>query len=84
MQASLDRAVREHLARYLRGETSLRDFDAWFVPATWEVSQERDPVAHDLTNEIYLRLAEYSNGHWTEAELKDLLRPLVKAPAVAG
>ena len=83
MQSSLDHDIRERLAQYLRGETRLRDFDAWFVPATWEVDQERDPVAYDLTNEIYLRLAEYSNGHWTEAELKDRLRRLVESYAVA-
>ena len=83
MESSLDHDIRERLARYLRGETRLRDFDAWFVPATWEVDQERDPVAYDLTNEIYLRLAEYSNGQWTEAELKDRLRHFVESHAIA-
>ena len=82
MQSSLDHAIRERLARYLNGETPLRDFDAWFVPATWEVDQAQNPVAHDLTNEIYLRLAEYSNGHWTEPELKDRLRQLVETHVV--
>ena len=83
MESSLDHDIRERLAQYLRGETRLSDFDAWFVPATWEVDQERDPVAYDLTNEIYLRLAEYSNSHWTEAELKDRLREFVESHAVA-
>ena len=83
METSLDHDIRERLARYLRGETGLRDFDAWFVPATWEVDQERDPVAYDLTNEISLRLAEYSNGHWNEAELKDRLRKFTESHAVA-
>jgi hypothetical protein len=69
------------LARYLDGETTLADFDAWFVPATWSVSRDEHPNAYDLTNEIYLALAEYANGHLTESELKQRLHPLVEAPA---
>ncbi len=83
MTSSLVLLIRQRLARYLDGETSLPDFNAWFVPATWNVGHDEDPSAYDRTNELYLRLAEHANGHWTEAELKDHVRPMVDAAAVA-
>src|SRR5687768_10744942 len=77
MQPSLDVAIREQLARYLRGEMSIAEFEDWFIPATWNVDQVGNDVARELTYEIQLRLAEFSYPHWTEAELKELLIPLV-------
>jgi len=83
MNSPVSDAIRERLAAYLAGRTSVADFDAWFVPATWELRPEDDPEAHDLANEIFLRLAEYGQGHRTEPDLKALLRPLVEAPVGA-
>jgi len=76
--------IREHLARYLAGETTLDAFGNWFVPATWNVDRTEDRETIDLTYEIILRLAEYSNGDCSEAQLKDLLRPLVEVPIVGA
>ena len=84
MPSSVASTIRHQLARYLRGEITLRDFDAWFVPATWGVTQDDDPAAYDLTNEIYLRLAEYSAGHRTEQEVQEMLRSLTTPAPVAG
>lgn len=83
MDSPMTTAIRERLASYLRGETTLQAFDAWFVPATWEIRHEDDPEAADMTNEIYLRIAEYSLGHRTEEELKGFFRPLVRLPVAA-
>lgn len=81
MPSSLGSAIRSLLARYLRGEMSLHQFDEWFVPATWDVEKTGDQATIDLTYENVLRLAESSNGDCTESELKSLLRPLVPASA---
>lgn len=81
MPSSLELAIRQRLAEVLAGETPLQAFDAWLVPATWDVNRDRDPVAFDLINEINLRLAEYTRGHLTESELRDQLRPLILVPA---
>jgi hypothetical protein len=83
MAASLDARIREHLADYVSGKTSLWEFDDWFIPATWDVDKSGDQPLIDLTYEIILRLAEYSNGDCSEAELKDLLRPVVDAAVPA-
>jgi hypothetical protein len=78
MMMSLDLEIRDRLTRYLRGDSSLSEFRAWFVPATWDVTPESNPSAADLSAEIHLRLAEYDRRHWTEAELQDRLRPLAE------
>lgn len=74
----LDIEIREQLARYLANEISLEEFQGWFVPATWNVEQTNNPIAAELAHEIELRLAEFSNGHWTEDDLRSLLGPLVE------
>lgn len=79
MAMSLASQIRDRLAHYLDGSVSLQEFDAWLVPSTWNVEQTRDRDAIDLTYEIVLRLAEFSNGDCAEPELKALLRPLVLA-----
>ena len=66
-----DSELREQVARYVHRETSLRDFQEWFIAATWgDDSREDDHVA-TLNDFIELRLAEYTSGHWTEEELRD-------------
>lgn len=81
MRSPLEQAILDHLDRYLCGEWSLDEFDEWFVPATLDIDHSNDEAATDLTYEIILRFAEYDRGHRTEAELKDILRPLTEAAA---
>ena len=83
MASPLEREIRAHVDQYLAGEISLGELDDWLWPATADIEQIDDQVSRDLTNEIILRLAEYSHGDWTEAELKDLLRPIA-APTATG
>ena len=83
MQSALGVELRNQLRRYLDGAISLSEFDEWFVPATLNVEQSGDPAAEDLTWEIYLRIAEFSHGDWTEAELKDMLGSFAGMPATA-
>ena len=70
---SLESEIREHLVRCLAGENSLQAFVEWFSARTWDVEASGEPAAEDLTADIELRLAEYTNGHWTEKELRSLL-----------
>jgi hypothetical protein len=77
MNSSLDLEIRDKLGSYLLGEISLEDFKDWFVPSSWDVDHQNNQAAINMVYEIELRLAEYSNGYWSEDELKPLLRPLV-------
>lgn len=76
MADSLTRAIEARLERYLRDEDSLSDFEAWLVPETWDISPQSDRAAHELATAITLRIAEFSNGDWSEEELRGALADL--------
>jgi hypothetical protein len=69
--------IRRKLASYWTGETTLRAFNRWFAPATSNVNQRAPARLKELVYGIKLRLAEYSNAHWTEADLRMKLLPLI-------
>lgn len=69
--SAFDIGLRTQLARYLTGESSLREFRRWFLPLMWDLTQENQLVS-PLARRIELHLAEYMNGHWTEDALKRL------------
>lgn len=77
MQNSIIREIRERLGEYIAGQVNLREFEDWFIPRSWNIEKAGSSDAEKLAGEIELRLAELSDGHWTEDEMKDLLRPLV-------
>jgi hypothetical protein len=78
MSYSLDFNIREQLASYLAKEISLREFEDWFFPETWDVDQLGDLALLNLVYGIKLRLAEFSHGDWTDKELRSLLRPFIE------
>lgn len=90
MSMSLVQDIRTHLARYLAHRISLDEFDAWLAAVTWNVGDAENREAQWLADEIMLRLAEFSHGHWSEAELREHLSGLqpswfrVESPVVTG
>ena len=77
MPEHLDGLLLTNLARYIRGSMSLDAFEQWLIPATWDVEKVGNTALIDLVSQIKLRLAEFSNGHWTEKELREQLLKLV-------
>jgi hypothetical protein len=77
MTLEISLKIREWLSRYLDGEISLRQFEDWFIPVAWGIPRTANQGTLELVGEIELRLAEFSNGHWTEPELRTTLEPLV-------
>ncbi len=77
-------SIRERLAAYVAGRISLHEFEDWFFQKTWDVDKERDPALIDLVYQIKLNWAEFSNGDWTEDELRSMLRPLVESSVYVG
>ena len=62
--------LRQELARYLKGQCTLKDFEDWFVPRSWNINQNSNPSLRNLVSQIELSLAEFGNGDWTEEELR--------------
>lgn len=77
MTVGIDLEIRAALVRYLNSEISLAEFEDWFVPVAWNIEQTGNREAIELAAEIELRLAEFTNGHWSEDELHNKLAPLV-------
>ena len=69
--------IRRSVAGYLSDEYSLNPFSERLGPLLWSAHKEHDVAAEDLAHEIELGLAEFSNGDWSEDELREQLRPLV-------
>jgi hypothetical protein len=84
MQAPLSLAIREQLANYLSGRLDLRAFNRWFAAAAWTVDGDPDVATRVLAYEIEHRLAEFSNGDWTEVELGRFFQPLVTNYSFGG
>ena len=76
MRAIISTLVR----RYVAGDISLRDFQDWFIPATWDVAKCPDKEIVKAVRNIQLSLAEFSSGDLTEAQLKNDLAAHLSAP----
>jgi hypothetical protein len=75
-QHPLELEIRTRLSAYVTGKISLREFTDWFFPATWNVHKLGDLSLMDLVGEIELDWAEYTNGDWSEDELREMFKPL--------
>lgn len=71
----IESQIRFWLARFLAREVSLECFEDWFVQQSWDMHQDSEPNAQKVVASIELRLAEYTNGHLSEDDLRDELRP---------
>jgi len=83
MDSGLLSDIRDHLRRYLSHEISLDEFRDWFDSETWDVIDTRSTATQQVAGEIDLRIAEFTNGHLSETELRALLQPLLDREQVA-
>jgi hypothetical protein len=75
---SLDIQIREAVLGFISGKTDLQSFEDWFVPATWDIEKSGSPAqTFELAHEIELLLAEYTNGHRSESNLKEELSRVI-------
>ncbi len=75
---SADLEVLDRVASYLAGELTLPGFKEWFVPTTWDGLEDRTVAPHSLSCQILLRLAEHSNGHLGDEQLRAHLAQLLR------
>ena len=79
MERRLDLDIHDQLVQYVAGETTLLAFRDWFDSSSWDLEERgANQDAFRLAGEVELRLAEFSNGHWTESELRSKLLPLIQ------
>ena len=69
--------LQDQVVRYLANRISLHEFRNWFDMTSWDTEVEPNSRLFAMIAEVELRLAEYSNDHWTEEELRDQLKSLV-------
>ena len=69
----MDERLRHELIKYLAGMQTLSQFEAWFLPTTWNV-----PSAFSAS--IMLHLAEHDRGDLDEDELAERLYALLGGP----
>ncbi len=62
--------IQNQLRRWLNSQQTLREFEDWFVPATWGTSLSRGVDEADLTESIDMNLALYTQGDIDLAELR--------------
>lgn len=63
-----------HVDRYVRGDLSRSAFRAWLVNEVWNAESLEDSLQEDILYELESLDAEYTNGTWSEDELKTELR----------
>lgn len=79
MNETLPFELYSNLVKYLSNSISLREFRDWFDAATWGVPGSGLPVVEQVAGEIELRIAEHTNGHLDEEELRSRLQPMILA-----
>lgn len=66
----LELQIRQRLISYLINAISLRDFQEWFIATTWDIHLSGEIGTIALTNDIELRLSEFSSGHLPESQMR--------------
>src|SRR5688500_10763648 len=63
--------------------SDLDAFEDWVARQSWDMQKDSDPNAQKLVGKIELALAEYSNGHLSEFELRQQLRNMARTYEVS-
>jgi hypothetical protein len=78
------RTVEGRLGEYLAGRGSLAAFRRWFdAGPLLEAADTPDDGFRRLVYDVELCLAEFDHGDWTEGELREQLRGVVRHPVAS-
>jgi hypothetical protein len=68
------------LSDFAVGRLTIREFEEWFVAASWNVHDWAEPVLRDAVYMLEIAFAEHSNGHVSTSFLRasagDIVREL--------
>ncbi len=84
MQHPLELEIHDRLSAYLANKISLREFEDWFFPKTWDVDKLDEPALLDLIYQIKLNWAEYSDGDLSEKEFRSMLSSLAQRYTISA
>jgi hypothetical protein len=84
MQHPLELEIHDRLSTYLAKRISLREFEDWFFPKTWDVDKLDEPALLDLVYQIKLNWAEYSDGDLSEEEFRSMLSSLAQRYTISA
>jgi hypothetical protein len=68
--------IRDKIAQFVQGHIPISEFKEWFITFTVNIQQAENLELRKTVGEVLGRLAEYSQGHWSENELKHNLAPI--------
>ena len=73
--------IQENLARYLKGEIALHEFEDWFMPVLWDLATLEDDPAREIAGSAHILISELSDGTLELEAFRERLSSLV--PTVA-
>ena len=68
MPDSLEKLIRKKILDFVSGKISLRSFNRWFIPSTWDIEEHSAPL-QEVVYGLKALLDHYDNGHLTKREL---------------
>jgi hypothetical protein len=80
---ALDDQIRERISLYLNGRGEAADLESWLSEITWGIDEEPPATRHIAYAALRL-LSEAANGDWSDDQLNDQLRALLKIPPPGG
>jgi hypothetical protein len=78
MTTTRQREICNKTSDLVQEKISLREFESWFVPATWNLHLSNDPDAQALADAIDLNISEYTSGLLTQDELRKELAAAIR------
>jgi uncharacterized protein DUF3224 len=68
MTTSLVSDIHTSVARVVAGDMTIRGFEDWFVPATWDIERSDDDEAVRLAHWLLHQMTEYDSGLWNDED----------------
>jgi hypothetical protein len=78
MQLDLERELRNKIARFVAGKVSMRDFNRWFIPATWEI-EDAPALLREFVYSVKALLDDYDDKRLSKTALRHQLSLLMSS-----
>jgi hypothetical protein len=69
--------LQKNLARYLKGDITLHEFEDWFAPVLWNLAESGDDPAREIAGSVHILISEFSDGTLQLETFRERLGTLV-------